>query len=126
MRYARNNKSGLYRSRNGLILGVCKGAARYFDISVFWLRFIVLLVFIFTGFWPVTGVYVLAALLMKPEPILPISNESEAEFYNSYAGSRKMGSSRLKRKFDQLDRRLRRMEDIVTSRDFKWERRFTK
>ncbi|MCJ7776670.1 MAG: PspC domain-containing protein, partial [Desulfobulbaceae bacterium] len=32
---------GLYRSRNGIILGVCRGVAEYFDFSVFWARTIV-------------------------------------------------------------------------------------
>ncbi|HHP7233096.1 MAG TPA: PspC domain-containing protein, partial [Desulfobacterales bacterium] len=29
---------GLYRSRNGVILGVCRGIADHFDFSVFWIR----------------------------------------------------------------------------------------
>ena len=29
---------GLYRSRNGVILGVCRGIADYFDLSAFWIR----------------------------------------------------------------------------------------
>jgi phage shock protein C len=41
---------GLYRSRNGAILGVCRGIAEHFDLSVFWVRFFTLLLFVFTGF----------------------------------------------------------------------------
>ena len=33
-----SDKAGLYRSRNGAILGVCRGLAEYFDFSVFWAR----------------------------------------------------------------------------------------
>ena len=33
-------RTGLYRSRSGLIIGVCKGVAQYFDFSVFWMRVI--------------------------------------------------------------------------------------
>ena len=114
---------GIYRSRDGLILGVCKGIAAYFDFSVFWVRTITVLIFLFSGFWPLTGVYILAALLMKPEPVLPIETEEEAEFYDSYVHSRKGAVHRLKRKYDSLDRRIQRMEDRVTSREFDWERR---
>ncbi len=114
---------GIYRSRDGLILGVCKGIAAYFDFSVFWVRTITVLIFFFSGFWPLTGVYILAALLMKPEPVLPIETEEEAEFYDSYVHSRKGAVHRLKRKYDSLDRRIQRMEDRVTSREFDWERR---
>ena len=46
----------LYRSRSGMILGVCKGLARYFDVSLFWTRFIAVLLMLFTGFWPLIGI----------------------------------------------------------------------
>jgi len=59
---------GLYRSRRGLIFGVCRGLAERFDISVFWFRVLTVIAFIITGIWPVGVLYILAALLMKPEP----------------------------------------------------------
>jgi phage shock protein C len=34
-----------------------------------------------------------------------------------------MATQRLKRMFDNLDRRIRRMEDTVTARDYDWDRR---
>ncbi|MFO7975245.1 MAG: PspC domain-containing protein [Candidatus Hydrogenedentota bacterium] len=60
--------TGLYRSRDGILFGVCRGLADYFDLSVFWLRAIVVGAFILTGFFPVVFLYILAALLMKREP----------------------------------------------------------
>lgn len=115
---------GLYRSRSGMLLGVCRGFADYFDISAFWLRVLVALGILFTGLWPGVAIYLVAALLMKPEPILNAQSETEREFYHSYVSSRSLGLSRLKAQFDRLDRRIRRMEDVVTSRDFSWRRRF--
>ena len=119
----RRNQRGLYRSRRGAILGVCRGLAEYFDFSVFWARTIAVIVLIFTGFWPVTGLYLLAALLMKPEPVIPISNNGEQEFYDSYTRSRPGAVQRIKRRFDRLERRIRRMEHIVTSPDYDWDDR---
>ena len=29
---------GMYRSRSGVVSGVCRGLAEYYDFSVFWLR----------------------------------------------------------------------------------------
>ncbi len=116
-------RSGPYRARDGLIFGVCKGLAEYFDFSLFWLRFIAVVVLICTGIWPIVGIYLLAALLMKPEPVLPFQTEGEEEFYNSLTSSRQMAVHRLKRTFDRLDRRIRRMEDMVTAREYDWERR---
>lgn len=114
---------GLYRSRQGAIFGVCRGLGEYFDISVTGVRILVLIAFLCSGFWPVGFAYIVAALIMKVEPVLPFESEDDAEFYHSYAHSSTMGVHRLKRAFDNLDRRIRRMEDIVTSRENDWERR---
>jgi phage shock protein C len=61
-------KRGLYRSRDGMIFGVCKGIANYLDLSVGWLRILTIIAFIVTGFFPTAVVYILAALVMKKEP----------------------------------------------------------
>ncbi|UCD58864.1 MAG: envelope stress response membrane protein PspC [Candidatus Hydrogenedentota bacterium] len=116
-------RPGLYRSRSGTIFGVCKGIAEYLDLNVFWMRTTAVILLIFTGIWPIAGLYLLAALLMKPEPALPIETEEAQEFYNSYVSSRSMALHRLKRTFDNLDRRIQRMEGIVTAREFDWEQR---
>ncbi len=116
-------RRGLYRSRRGALLGVCRGLAEYFDFSVAWVRIITVAAFIFTGFWPVGVLYLVLALIMKPAPALPPQDEDEQEFYHSYAGSRKMALGRLGRTHERLERRLRRLEDVVTSRDFDWEQR---
>ncbi|MFO7784646.1 MAG: envelope stress response membrane protein PspC [Thermodesulfobacteriota bacterium] len=116
-------RGGLYRSRRGAILGVCRGFAEYFDFSVFWTRAIVVVLLFLSGFWPITGLYFLAALLMKPEPVIPIETEDHQEFYDSYVHSSHGAVNRLKRRFDSLDKRVRRMEDSVTTREFDWDRR---
>lgn len=119
-----DNQGGIYRSRNGVFLGVCKGIAEYFDFSVFWVRIALVIVFIFSGFWPVIGVYLVAAFFMKPKPVKPLESEEEREFYDSYVHSPKSAALRLKKKFTELERRIRSMEDKVTGREYDWERRF--
>ena len=123
-RMDRLSRKGLYRSRQGVIFGVCRGLAEYFDFSVFWARTIALILLFVTGLWPVAGLYILAALLMKPEPVIPIENEAEQEFYNSYTHSRHGAAQRLKRRYQNLDRRIRRMEHIVTTPEYNWEKRY--
>ncbi len=117
-------QGGIYRSRNGVFLGVCKGLAEYFDFSVFWVRMALIVVFIFSGFWPVIGIYLVAAFFMRPEPVKPLESEEEQEFYDSYVHSPKTAAQRLKKKFEDLERRIRNMEDKVTGREYEWERRF--
>jgi len=122
-KYTRSHRNGIYRSRNGLILGVCKGLAEHFDFSVFWTRVIVLIFLFVAGILPAIGLYLLAALLMKPEPVIPLKNSAEKEFYDSYTYSRQGAVERLKRRFENLQRRIQRMEHIVTSTEYDWENR---
>ena len=119
----RNYRNGIYRSRSGVILGVCRGLAEHFDFSIFWTRVIALILLFVAGFLPAIGLYLLAALLMKPEPVIPIHDAAEKEFYDSYANSRLGAVQRLKRRYENLQRRIQRMEHIVTSAEYDWENR---
>ena len=53
---------GFYRSRRGIILGVCRGIAEYFDFSLFWTRIIAVLLLLISGFWPVGALYFIGAI----------------------------------------------------------------
>jgi len=123
MRQHRDDRPGFYRARNGMIFGVCKGIARHLDMPTAGVRIIAVLVALFTTLWPTVLAYIIAALIMKPEPVVPIENDDEEEFYNSYVTSRSMALARLKRTYDNLDRRIQRIENIVTAPDYDWERR---
>ena len=117
------NDRRLYRSRNGAIAGVCRGLATYFSFSVSWLRFLAIVLTVLSGLWPVVILYAVAAMVMKPEPARPIQTEAEKDFYDDYVHSRHGAARRVKRRYDHLERRLRRMEDSVTAREFDWDRR---
>ena len=114
---------GIHRSRNGAIFGVCRGLANHFDFSLFWVRVISCVLLVGTGVWPGVVLYILAALLMKPEPVLPPASAGEREFYDRFTASRHDAAERLKRRYDNLEQRIRRMEDVVTSREFDWDSR---
>jgi len=123
-RYHTGSKQGLYRSRNGIILGVCRGVADYFGFSTFWIRAILIVVFIFSGFWPVVAIYILAALLMKPAAGETGGQRASRGFDCGYRRTCQDAAQRLKRRWRHLEKRLRRMESRVTSREFDWNRRF--
>lgn len=114
---------GPYRSRKNLFLGVCRGLGEHFDFSVFWIRAICVVTFLVSGFFPVVIAYVIAALIMPLEPALAFRDQGDAEFYSSYTASRPMALGRLKATFDSLDRRIQRIESIVTARDYDWDER---
>ena len=114
---------GPYRSREGTIFGVCRGLAEHLEFSVGGLRAIVVIATLLTGLWPVIIAYIIAGLVMKTEPIVPFDSESDAEFYGSYTASSTMALHRLKETFEHLDRRIQRMESIVTSPNYSWDER---
>lgn len=121
--HERSERPGFYRARDGLIFGVCKGAAHHLAISVFWTRVIAVVILFVSGFWPAIIGYILIALLTKPEPVVPFKQSMDREFYDSYVNSPNLALERLKHTFDRLDGRIRRMESIVTDREYDWERR---
>ena len=112
---------GIYRCRSGIFMGVCRGLAEYFNLSVFWVRIITLVLFLFTGFWPVGVMYIVAGLLVKMEPVSPLRDEKDQEFYDSYTHSKQSAIQRIKRKFENIERRIQRMEHTVTSKEFDWK-----
>jgi len=57
-----------YRARNGMLLGVCRGLAEHWGLSVFWTRVLVVALAVFTAFWPVMITYLVVGLLLRPEP----------------------------------------------------------
>ncbi len=121
----RNWKKGLYRSRHGMFMGVCKGLADYFDISANLLRVIIVLLVMFTGvtIFPALIFYLIAALIMKPEPVRPFQQRSDREFYDSYAAQPDLAVDRLNRTYERLEHRIARMESVVTSKDYQWRKR---
>jgi phage shock protein C len=121
--YSELHLGELYRSRSGIFLGVCKGLAQFLGVSVFWMRCCVLILTPFTGVWPMIGAYLVAGFFIKPEPVLEPDTEEERAFYHDYVASRANTLSRVKRRFKRLDRRIRRLEDCVTSHEYDFDRR---
>lgn len=114
---------GLYRSRSGVIMGVCRGVGDYLNFSVFWIRLILVILFLISGFWPVVVLYFVAGFLMKPEPIIRPHQHYEEAYCGAYARSRRPSSEYIKRRQQTLERRLRNLESTVTSKEYDWEQR---
>ncbi|MGD1823393.1 MAG: PspC domain-containing protein [Pleomorphochaeta sp.] len=62
--YRKRQRRKLYRSKNGLIFGVCEGLANYTGISVGLIRFLTILTFICSGFAPIGIIYLLMAVFL--------------------------------------------------------------
>lgn len=102
MRYSKGRK--FYRSRNGVIFGVCRGIAEWRDLPVDMVRiaFVVLNVVGFLPFW----IYCILALILPAEP-------SDDQRYDD-----------IKADFDDLKSRVGKMENDEFDRERDWEKRF--
>lgn len=114
----------LTRSRNGWIFGVCQGLADYAEISVVWIRLLAIIGFFFTAGWPLVIIYIMAAIFMKLPSSVDLRSEDDWDLHCTLSSDRGLALNRLKHKFERLDRRTRRMEEIITAKEYDWERRF--
>lgn len=111
----------LYRSRRGKIFGICQGIADWRDLPVEYIRIFMILVFIFSGFFPVGILYFLAALIIPVEP--------EGYRNTTFGGaddSRKDRFDNVRRDFSDLKDRVKNMEGRVFDKERDWDERFKK
>ena len=109
---------GLHRiPDHGVIAGVLAGIAEYFDWNVRLLRAAVVIVFIFSGFFPIVVLYGVLWYVMDPAP----AGGSRAPYSalpDSPSPLHPPTPTDLKARFSKLEERLGYMEDCVTSREF--------
>jgi phage shock protein C len=113
----------LYRSRQGAILGVCRGVADYLDFPVFWLRVGVIVAALMTAIFPAIVVYVIAGLIMQPEPVGAYERFETRARDDAAPAPRRPSADRLRTTYEDLDCRVQRIETVVTSSDFDWKTR---
>jgi phage shock protein C len=100
----------LYRSSTDrIVAGVCGGIAAHFDVAPWGVRLVWVLLTIFA--WPLMLVaYITMAFALKPAPVEFMSGV-ELRTPADVLGS-------LYDRFESLDRRIRRMESVVTRPSF--------
>ena len=122
----------LYRSRNGMIFGVCQGIAEWRDLPVGYIRLGVVIALIFTGFFPIGFLYLAAGFFLPVEPRNGKSDyyDRDARGKRDYKRENRKEKSRgfsfddIKEEFDDLSSRVNRMEDEVIDKEKDWESRF--
>jgi phage shock protein C len=117
------SNSGLYRSRDGLVFGVCKGIADSRGFSVTVTRIFALAIMIFSWVVPFLIGYIALAIFLKQAPAPRFDNWDEEKFDDTLAYSRGAALKSLKSSFDRLNDRIRNMESRVTDKDFDWDER---
>jgi phage shock protein C len=114
----------LYRSSdNGMIAGVCAGAAEFFGFDVTLTRVLVVVgSFIFPS---LVLIYVILAILLKRKPTGHRRHSEHEERLQQKVRSEPHATlSTVRYRFRELDRRLQRMEKYVTSKRFRLDREF--
>ncbi|MBI9097959.1 MAG: PspC domain-containing protein [Spirochaetaceae bacterium] len=122
----------LYRSRNGMIFGVCQGIAEWRDLPVGYIRLGLIIALVFTGFFPIGLLYLAAGFFLPVEP-----KQGKSDYYDRSARgkreyrresrrekSRGFSFDDIKEEFDDLASRVNRMEDDVIDKEKDWEQRF--
>lgn len=124
----------------GVIAGVCAGIAEYFDWNVRLLRAILVIVFIFSGFFPIVVAYGVLWYVMDPVSAgdyrenhsRPFTDPVPQGFPSGAGGGAYASTERpatmtdLKARFSRLEERLGNMEECVTSSEFELRRELKK
>ena len=127
MNYPPYEPKRLYRSNDSVIFGVCGGIAEYFDLPPFGVRLIWIL-FSFTGIGlPILLFsYVAMGIMLKRRPLEPPPLYANDPFRGQAAPrmSHSEMLAQVQQRFETLDRRLQRMESIVTRPGFGLEQKY--
>lgn len=123
------NFEGLRRiPERGVIAGVCAGVADYFDWNVKLLRAVLVIAFLFSGFFPIVIVYCVLWYVMEP-----VDGGESPSSSRSYGGGspdptpgRRPTLSEVQARFERLDNRLREIEECVTDKEFELRRELKK
>lgn len=94
----------LYRARDGMLLGVCLGFSRWREMPVMPVRLLFILFSLFTGIFPGVALYIIAAMLMEPEPLVSGPRDKECDFYDRLRRTGTSAMNDIQEKF----RRFRR------------------
>ena len=109
----------LYRSRDSIFLGVCRGFAEWIGFSVFWTRVITLILGVI--FMPIPLIiYFGMAFLMKKEP----SDYEQGSFTTETFAGAKTRLRRMKETLADLEERAAKLERAALNRENDWDRRF--
>ncbi len=117
---------GPFRANDGIIFGVAKGLAEHYGWSVGLVRLILILATVFLFFWPTIILYLAAALIMSPAPAGRLDSQEERDIWLQAQLDPGAALDQLSRRAGAVEKRLRRIEDYVTSREFAWSRKMNR
>jgi len=102
-----------------MIFGVCQGIADWKGINAGYVRLALVILTVFTGFFPFGLLYLLAAFFL---PVEPAYREKESRSW--YRSGVRRGFYDLRQEFDDVARRFNKMDRGSYSKERDWEDRF--
>lgn len=114
---------GPYRANDGIFFGVAKGLADHYGWSVGLVRLVFVLTAIFLFLWPSVVLYLVAALVLSPTPSGTLDTPQERDIWLQTQIDPDAAMAQLARRSEAIEKRLRRLEDFVTSREFAWSKK---
>ena len=118
------NPHKLYRdSRHAVIAGVCAGLADYFGVSLFLVRFLFVCALLFGSPLAII-VYIVMIFTVPKKPREYKLNQEEEVFWRSVSFKPRETFTDIRHSFRQMEDRMRKMEDYVTSTEFELERKY--
>lgn len=126
--HRRRYRGHILRSRQDKVFwGVCGGLAEHFEMSSTWIRAGFIIATLFVPQFTIPA-YIVARFLMPDTArvdLPPIPNQDEWESKHSHSTmSESQKMTTLKMQFEDIDHRIRRMEDLVTSKEFLLRKKF--
>ena len=117
------SKTQMYRDpRRAKLMGVCAGAADYFDLNVTFVRILFFLATGVTGVWPGLFLYFFLGFALKPKPRDLYKDRDEEALWRRARTQPDYSAADLRRRFRDLEKRTSEMENEVTSKRFKLDR----
>ncbi|GHA11133.1 envelope stress response membrane protein PspC [Oceanisphaera arctica] len=115
----------LYRDkRNGKLGGVCAGIARKAEVEPWLVRVLALTGLVFASFLTFV-LYIAAWLLLEDRPLVEEAEQSHVKTAGWQSGlSPQEALTRLDNRLQQLNGRVAKMEQLLTSQEFRLRREF--
>lgn len=115
--------SKLYKDpKNGKLMGVCAGLGDYTGIKPNYIRIALVLGAIFGFFFWILIGYLILGFVLEPKPEGLYADAEEERFWRGVRTRPQATSAELRRRFRDIDERIRRMESYVTSKRFSLDR----
>ncbi len=113
------------RSPRGCVLGVATGLAEWRGLPINLTRLLVLLVMVSTAFFPALIVYLLIALLLPEQTSEDVirDNYHNSDHSSNYS-SRQKEDDDLKKRYENLKRKVEGMENDLFDREKEWDAHF--